>query len=72
MWAIPATTTANSASNLAAVNSPWILMAHRTLAQFTAVNKPEMTSQKINVSFGMGKKKSINQALQGRTVGNRF
>jgi hypothetical protein len=34
-------TTATSASNLAAVNNPWILMAHLTLMQFTAVNKPE-------------------------------
>jgi hypothetical protein len=43
-------TTATSASSLAAVNNPWILMAQRTLAQFTAVSKPGRRSQ-VSVSL---------------------
>jgi hypothetical protein len=68
MWTTPAMTTATSASSFAAVNNPWIRMAQRTLAQFTAVSKPERRSQKVSVSFGTGEGNRTVLALQGKAV----
>jgi hypothetical protein len=44
-------------------------MAQRTLAQFTAVSKPERRSRQDSVSFGTGDVNRTVLALQGKAVG---